>query len=100
MLKRLLVEVLRGCEQVAACRPRVRRRSRHVAVSEVLGRPAGMGGTPLELRRRVLVELRSSLEPLAHVLRDAHASFATTCLICVYSSIEYADMSLPYPELL
>ena len=23
------------------------------------------------------------------------SSFATTCLICVYSSIEYADMSLP-----
>ena len=25
----------------------------------------------------------------------ASSSFATTCLICVYSSIEYADMSLP-----
>ena len=33
--------------------------------------------------------------PRASVLKQRQSSFATTCLICVYSSIEYADMSLP-----
>ena len=35
---------------------------------------------------------RATAAPVAGICQS---SFATTCLICVYSSIEYADMSLP-----
>ncbi len=37
----------------------------------------------------------ASLDRCCPVPGTCQSSFATTCLICVYSSIEYADMSLP-----
>ena len=56
VLARLFVEQLFRLEQMAACRPRVRRAARDHAATEVLGGHAAVLERPLELDGGFLVE--------------------------------------------